>query len=61
MTGEGGGASWKHWKKRSVLVMMVEAEVEVLLRGIKCFVQLMELTIDKVLCESLYAVILFVT
>jgi hypothetical protein len=41
--------------------VMVEAEVEVLVRGIKCFVQLMELTIDKVLCESLYAVILCVT
>jgi hypothetical protein len=33
-------------------VMVEVVEVEVLLRGIKCFVQLMELTIYKVLCES---------
>jgi hypothetical protein len=42
-------------------VMVEVVEVEVLLRGIMCFVQLMELIINKVLCESLYAVILFVT
>jgi hypothetical protein len=33
-------------------VMVEVVEVEVLLRGIVCFVQLMELSIDKVLCES---------
>jgi hypothetical protein len=64
------GHDWRRWRcvmealEEAVSTgddVMVEAEVEVLLRGIKCFVQLMELTIDKVLCESLYAVILCVT
>jgi hypothetical protein len=33
-------------------VMVEVVEVKVLLRGIMCFVQLMELIIGKVLCES---------